>query len=296
MAQPQFVGSSAQVPPPAPGVRVAPPPVCTWRGVALRARERFFVGLAAAATGVAAVWAVISLVASVMLRGSATIPSESTLELLTWQYRSSESAVFSSAEWMTPPLLVVGLLIAAAIVLEGVNQGLAQPMRKAQGKLVTVRWAAGEQRAHARAELRAKGYSGLGGPAAKVRLIVGTVLSAIAGLYGLLMPLQDGFTRGVGPVVVTVASAVTVVAVLAATPWAHWPAVVLFGDGTLTIDGHEPLAEVVAFPTPAVPAESQATPPPPAYPKAAGEPYPPPPPSSGPPPPPPSSSGPRRAF
>lgn len=293
MAQPQFVGSSAPAPPPVPGVRMAPPPVRTWRGVALRARERFFVGLAAAATGVAATWAMISLGASVMLRGNATIPAESTLHLWTWQYRSSESAVFSSAEWMTPPLLVVGLLIAAVVVLGGVNQGLAQPMRKAQGKLVTVRWVAGAERAHARAELKAEGYAGVAGPAAKVRVIVGTVLAAAAGVFGLVMPLQDGFTRGVGPVIVAVASIVTVVAVLATTPWAHWPAVILFGDGTLTIDGHEPLADVV--PLPVAPAVPQA-PEPASYPKAAGEPIPPPPPAAGPPPPPPEASGPRRTF
>lgn len=293
MAQPQFVGSNAPAPLPVPGVRMAPPPVRTWRGVALRARERCFVGLAAAAAGLAALWSIFSLMASVMLRGSATVPGESTLNLLTWQYRSSESAVFSSAEWMTPPLLVVGLLIATVVVLGGVNQGLAQPMRKAQGKLVTVRWAAGSERAHARAELKAEGYAGLAGPAAKVRVIVGTVLAAAAGLFGLVMPLQDGFTRGVGPVVVALASVVTVVAVLAATPWARWPAVILFGDGTLTIDGHEPLADVVPLPVapPATPAPGSVT-----YPKAAGEPFPPPPPASGPPPPPPEASGPRRAF
>lgn len=283
MAQPLTVGPSPQAPLPYRGAPAAPPPVRTWRGVALRAREQFFVGLAAAATGVAAFWAIISLGTSVMLRGGTTIPSESTLHLLTWQYRASETATFSSAEWMTPPLLVVGLLIAAAVVLSGLSQGLAQPMRKAQGKMVTVRWAARGERAHARAELRAKGYAGLAGSSAKVRLIVGTALTATAGLYGLVMPLQDGFTRGVGAVVVGIAALVTVVSTLAATPWARWPRVVLFGDGTLTVDGHEPLAEVVPFPTPA------PAPPPPvaAEPKVAGNPYPPPPPRAGPPPPPP---------
>ncbi len=286
MAQPLTVGPSPQAPLPYRGAPAAPPPVRTWRGVALRAREQFFVGLAAAATGVAAFWAIISLGTSVMLRGGTTIPSESTLHLLTWQYRASETATFSSAEWMTPPLLVVGLLIAAAVVLSGLSQGLAQPMRKAQGKMVTVRWAARGERAHARAELRAKGYAGLAGSSAKVRLIVGTALTATAGLYGLVMPLQDGFTRGVGPIVVAIASAVTVLALLAATPWTHWPPVVLFGDGTLTIDGHEPLAEVVPLP---VPPPAAPAPPPPAYPQAAGDSYPPPPsapPGEGPPPPP----------
>lgn len=284
MAQPVTVRPSPPPPNPSPFPGNAPPaPPRSWQGLAVRARERFFIGLATAATGVAAIWSMVSLGYSVMLRGAGTIPSESTLQVFTWQYRVSDSAVFSSAEWMTPPLLVVGLLLAGLVLVEGVSQGLAAPIRKAQGKLVTVRWAAGGARTRAKAELRAAGYAGVVGASARVRLLVGVGLVTVAGLFSFVLPLQDGFTRGVGAVVVGIAALVTVVSTLAATPWARWPRVVLFGDGTLTVDGHEPLAEVVPFPTPA------PAPPPPvaAEPKVAGNPYPPPPPRAGPPPPPP---------
>lgn len=281
MAQPVTVRPSPPSPATAPApVAPAPPPPRTWRGVALRARERFFVGLAAAATGVATLWVVLSTGYSVMLRSATSLPSESTLHLFTWQYDVSQSALFSSAEWMTPPLLVVGLLIAASILLDTVTQGMAQPIRKAKGKLVTVRWAEAGARTRAKAELRAAGYAGLGGNGAKVRLVLGTVLAAAAGALGFLVPLQDGYTRGVGPLIVGGAVLVAVVAALAATPWSHWPQVTLFGDGSLTVDGHEPLADVVPLAARPVAPSAPAAPPPPSYAKAAGDPYPPPPPGA----------------
>lgn len=283
MAQPVTVRPS---PPPNPTLLpgTAPPPR-SWSGLAIRSRERFFIGLATAATGLATIWSMISFGYSVMLRGAGTLPSESTLHLFTWQYRISDSAVFSSAEWLTPPLLVVGLLFAGLVLVEGVSQGLAAPIRKAQGKAVTVRWAAGGARTRAKAELRAAGYAGVVGASARVRLLVGVALVTVAGLFSFVLPLQDGFTRGLGPAVVGIAALVTVVSTLAATPWARWPRVVLFGDGTLTIDGHEPLAQVVPFPAPA-PTPLPAPPPPvDAVPKVSGEPYPPPPTPVPPPPP-----------
>lgn len=285
MAQPVTVRPSPP-PNPAPFPGTAPPaPPRSWRGVAVRARERFFIGVAAVAAGVAMFWSVMSVGYSLMLQSAATLPSESTLHLWTWQYRITGGGLVGTAQWVTPPLLIVGLLIVAGVLMDLVSPGLVAPIRRAQGKFATVRWAAGGARARMKAELHAAGYAGFVRSSGRVLLLVATALVGAAGLLSFALPLQDGFTRGVGPVVIGLAALVTVVSTLAATPWSHWPTVVLLGDGTLTIDGHEPLAEVIPLPVPtsALPAAA----PPPAYPKAAGESYPPPPPPGAPPPPPP---------
>lgn len=270
MTQPQPAGWGGEAPVPAYGVGAAPPPPKTWRGLAMSSRVRFATGVATLAAAIGAFYALMGLVWSLGLRSSATIPSESTLRLFTWQYELTSGGVVSGARWMTPPLLVVGLLVAAMALLDHVSRGKVFPLRKAQGKAVAFRTPP-EARRQIEAELRTAGYSSLSGPGGRVSLLVGGLLAGLAGLLSLLLPLQDGFTRGYGPVVCGVAGIVALLSMLVATPWQRWPEVVVMADGRITVAGVEPLAQVVPFPGPAAVGPSTVAPPPP----------PPPPPWSG---------------
>ena len=118
MAQPLTVGPEPAGSLPYRGAPQAPPPGAHLARVMASGPANSSSSPAAAATG----WprsGPSSARTSVMLRGGTTILSESTLHLLTWRYRASETATFSSAEWTTPPLLVVGLRSPPRSVLSG---------------------------------------------------------------------------------------------------------------------------------------------------------------------------------
>lgn len=274
--------------PAARSTSAVPAPLRTWRGLATNARQHAAITVASWAAGISFLFLLISSGWMLSQQASATVPGESALRWATWQYQ----LVAGGVEFGYPPLLVGGLLFAAAMLFD-LNRALTAPLAKARGhKIIASRWSAPAERRQARAELRAAGYSGLVGASARVRLMIGGVLALLAGAYSLVSPLQEGFTRGYGPTVCAVGGLVAVLAVLVATPWAHWPHVVLLGDGRLTLDGTEPLADVVPFPAPAPPPPAAAPP----YPQAAGNPYPPPPPRAGPPPPPPNPPSGGEAF
>ncbi len=228
-----------------------PPP--TWRGRAARTRQRLGVNLASIGLGAPLIYLVI---ASGKLLGSQstwaiTPPDESELHLVTWQYRIGGGQAFWVLEWRYPPLLI-GILLFAGLLLLSVNQGLAGPIRKAQRKLVTFRWSAPEERARMRAELRTAGYTGLLTAGAKVRVILAGAAAAAVTALAALLPLQEGFTRGLGPTVCIVGGLAAIAGVLLTTPWTHWPTVTLLPDGRLMVDGVEPLAgarDAAALPT-----------------------------------------------
>lgn len=220
-----------------------PPP--TWRGRAARTRQRLGVNLASMGLGVPLIYLVI---ASGKLLGSQstwtiTPPDESELHLVAWQYRIGGGQALRVIEWGYPPLLI-GILLFAGLLLLSVNQGLAGPIRKAQGKLVSTYRSAPEERARMRAELRAAGYTCLLTSGAKVRLILAGVTAAAVAATAAFVPIQEGFTKGVGPTVCVVGALVALVGVVLTAPWTHWPTVGLLPDGRLMVDGVEPLAGV----------------------------------------------------
>ena len=159
-------------------------------------------------------------------------------------------------QWSYPPLLIMAFLFIA-MAMVSISQGMANPIRKAKGKVASTRFASPRERGRMHAELRTAGYGGLANRTAKVRLIVGGALAAVAAILVAVLPLQDGFTRGYGPTIALLGAGVAVVAVLAATPWGHWPEVTLLEDGTLLVDGVEPLATASGGPT-----QAAAAPPP----------------------------------
>ncbi len=220
----------------------APTPPPTWRGRAARTRQRIGVNLASISLGAPLIYLVL---ASGKLLGSQstwtiTPPDEGQLHLVAWQYRISGSAGARLIEFGYPPLLI-GILLFAGLLLLSVNQGLAGPIRKAQRKLVSFRWSAPEERVRMRAELRAAGYTGLLTAGAKVRLVIAGVIAAAVTALAAFLPIQDGFTRGLGPTVCIVGGLAAIAGVLLTTPWTHWPTVTLLPDGRLMVDGVEPL-------------------------------------------------------
>lgn len=235
------------VPPPA----AASVPPRTWRGLAIRSRQKVAANLAAAALFVSTMYLVLASVWTMGSQSSWTAiapPSEGQLAMFTWQYRLVEGPALTIIEWGYPPLLVmVFLFVAMAMV--SISQGMANPIRKAKGKMASTRFASPRERGRMHGELKAAGYGGLANPTAKVRLIVGGALSAAAALLVIVVPVQDGFTRGYGPAIALLGAGIAVVAVLAATPWGHWPVVTLLEDGTMLVDGVEPLAGTRSTPS-----------------------------------------------
>ena len=228
------------VPPPA----AAPVPPRTWRGLAIRSRQKVAANLAAAALFVSTMYLVLAsgwVADNQASWSAASPPTESQLALFTWQYQLSEGQFATIVQWGYPPLLVmVFLFVAMAMV--SISQGMANPIRKAKGKVASTRFASPRERGRMHGELKAAGYGGLANRTAKVRLIVGGALAAAAALLVIVVPIQDGFTRGYGPAIALFGAGIAVVAVLAATPWGHWPEVTLLEDGTMLVDGVEPLA------------------------------------------------------
>lgn len=256
-----------------PAPATAPVPPRTWRGLAIRSRQKVAANIAAAALFVSTMYLVLASVWAMASQSSWTAiapPSEGQLAMFTWQYRLVEGPAMTIIEWGYPPVLVV-ILLFVAMSLVGISQGMANPIRRAKGKVVSTRFASPRERGRMHGELRAAGYGGLANAAAKVRLIVGGVLSAAAALLVLIVPVEDGFTRGYGPAVALAGAGLAVIAVLVAAPWGHWPQVVLLEDGTMLVDGVEPLAAGRAGPAAAVP--------PPAAPVASVAPAPPAPPA-----------------
>lgn len=245
-----------------PGPTAAPIPPRTWRGLAIRSRQKVAANLAAGALFVSTMYLVLAsgwVAVNQANWSAASPPTESQLAMFTWQYQLSEGQFMSIVQWGYPPLLVmIFLFIAMAMV--SISQGMANPIRKAKGKVASTRFASPRERGRMHGELEAAGYGGLANRTAKVRLIVGGALAAAAALLVMVVPVRDGFTRGYGPMVALVGAGVAVVAVLAATPWGHWPEVTLLEDGTMLVDGVEPLAGTgSAAPPPVVPAAPPMT-------------------------------------
>lgn len=255
-----------------------PTPPRSWRGLATNARQRAAITIATIAASIPFLYLLVTSMWTLSQQTSTwstSFPSEGELQWVTWQYHLTATTL----EWGYPPLLV-GILLFAAVLLIEVNQAITAPIARARGRYTATRWSSPEQRRRVTAELRSAGYSGLAGSASRTRLMIGGLLAVMAAGYSLVAPIQEGFTRGYGPTVCMVGGVVAFLAVLLATPWTHWPHAVLLGDGTLTLDGVEPLAQA-ALPgaTPMTPASplTGALPPPPA-PSATAPPPPPPPP------------------
>lgn len=240
-----------------PGPAVAPIPPRTWRGLAIRTRQKVAANVAAIALLVPTMYLVVAsawLSVSHASWSATAPPTESELARFAWQYQLSEGPVMTVVQWGYPPLLVM-ILLFVAMAMVSVSQGMANPIRKAKGKVASTRFASPRERGRMHAELKTAGYGGLANRTAKVRLIVGGALAAVAAILVAVLPLQDGFSRGYGPTVALLGAGVAVVAVLAATPWGHWPEVTLLEDGTLLVDGVEPLSAAGGTTPPATPVQ-----------------------------------------
>lgn len=233
------------------GPAVAPIPPRTWKGLAIRTRQKVAANLATVSLALSFFYLFLASLWTMAQQSmwTTTTPTEGQLALATWQYELTEGPVMTVVRWGYPPLIVLVLLFVA-MALVGISQGLAGPIRKAKGKLASTKFASPRERGRMHAELQAAGYGGLADRTAKARLIAGGALSALVALLVLVIPVQDGFTRGYGPMVALLGAGVAAVAVLAATPWGHWPAVTLLEDGTMLVDGVEPLAGAGRAPAP----------------------------------------------
>jgi hypothetical protein len=224
-----------------------------WTGSVATSRRRAGILLAALPLGLALVYEVAATVLLALTNSSWTTnpPDESLLRLIAWQYRFDLGPLGGGVlEWGYPPLPVGLALLVAALMINPIDRGV-DPVRKAKGRVVMIRWSAREEKARLRAELRAGGYATVVSGSARVRLFVGGAAAAVLAVASMGWPIEDGFSRGYGPAVCGAAGLLAVLGVLLATPWAPWPTAVVNDQGQILIDGIEPRPSSGGAPDPA---------------------------------------------